>query len=210
MTLLNVVTPPDPILRQKTKPVVRFNAELQTLIDDMIETMRAVHGVGLAAPQVGCSLRLAVIETLPKIDEAGNEIQNSRELFVIINPEIVWTSSSIVDGIEGCLSIPGFVGEVTRYSSVRVKAQDRYGKKIKLRVNGWSARIFQHEIDHLDGILYIDRLTSPDNFWREEAYYDQFTKDDTGKTAPDAGKTALDAGKTALDAGKTASVHSPV
>ncbi len=189
MTILDIVTPPDPILRQKTKPVVRFNAELQSLIDDMIETMRAAHGVGLAAPQVGRSLRLAVIETLPKVDDAGNEIKESRELFVIINPEIVWSSSTVVDGVEGCLSIPGFVGEVTRHDSVRVKALDRHGKKIKLRINGWSARIFQHEIDHLDGVLYIDRLTSPDNFWREEDYYDQFTE---------------------TDASEEASVHSPV
>ncbi len=196
MTVLNIITPPDPILRQKTKPVVRFNAELQTLIDDMIETMRAAHGVGLAAPQVGHSLRLAVVETLPKIDDTGAEIKNSRELFVIVNPEIVWTSSSIVDGVEGCLSIPGFVGEVTRYDSVRVKAQDRHGKKMKLRINGWSARIFQHEIDHLDGILYIDRLTSPDNFWREEDYYDQSAESDAGGAA--------------LDASATASMHSPV
>lgn len=196
MTVLNIVTPPDPVLRQKTKPVVRFDAELQTLIDDMIETMRAVHGVGLAAPQVGRSLRLAVIETLPKVDDAGNELKNSRELFVIINPEIVWDSSTVVDGIEGCLSIPGFVGEVTRYESVRVKAQDRHGKKIKLRINGWSARIFQHEIDHLDGVLYIDRLTSPDNFWREEDYYDQLA--------------GSDADEMTTDASETVSIHSPV
>ena len=76
----------------------------------------------------------------------------------------------MVDGIEGCLSIPGYLGEVERYESIRVRAQDRHGKKIKLRLSGWTARIFQHEIDHLNGVLYIDRLTDQENFWTEEEF----------------------------------------
>jgi peptide deformylase len=170
MTLLDIVTLPDKILRSRTQPVTNYDDELQQLIDDMIETMREAPGVGLAAPQIGRSLKLTVIETLPELDEEGNEIEGSRDLYVITNPEIVWSSRKTVDGIEGCLSIPGYLGEVERFESIRVRAQDRFGKKIKLRLNGWTARIFQHEIDHLNGVLYIDRLTAQENFWTEEEF----------------------------------------
>ena len=171
MTELQIVTLPDEVLRKKARPVAKFDDELQTLIDNMIETMRAANGVGLAAPQIGQSLQLAVIETLPKEDENGEDIPNSRELFVIVNPRIVWESREVIDGIEGCLSIPGYVGEVERAYAVRIRAQDRRGKNIKLRLKGWTARIFQHEIDHLNGVLYIDKLTDRENFWTDEEYY---------------------------------------
>ncbi len=171
MTELQIVTLPDDVLRKKARPVTKFDDNLQTLIDDMIETMRIANGVGLAAPQIGQSLQLAVIETLPKTDEEGNDIPDSRELFVIINPRIVWESRDVIDGIEGCLSIPGYVGEVERSYAVRVRAQDRRGKPLKLRLRGWTARIFQHEIDHLNGVLYIDKLTDRENFWTDEEYY---------------------------------------
>lgn len=170
MTLLDIVTLPDKILRNRTQPVANYDDDLQQLVDDMIETMREAPGVGLAAPQIGRSIKLTVIETLPELDEDGSEIEDSRDLYVISNPEIVWTSRKMVKGIEGCLSIPGYVGEVERYESIRVRAQDRHGKKIKLRLNGWTARIFQHEIDHLNGVLYIDRLTDQANFWTEEEF----------------------------------------
>ncbi len=170
MTVLDIVTLPDKILRQQTKEVTRFDDDLQQLIDDMIETMRAAPGVGLAAPQIGRSIKLTVIESLPEVDDEGNEIEGTRELYVLANPEIVWNSRKSVDGIEGCLSIPGYLGEVERFDEIRVRAQDRHGKKIKLRVQDWTARIFQHEIDHLNGVLYIDRLTEPENFWTEEEF----------------------------------------
>jgi peptide deformylase len=170
MTALDIVTLPNPVLRRKTRPVTEFGADLQKLIDDMIETMRGAPGVGLAAPQVGQPLRLSVIETLPKVDEDGNEIEESRELFVIANPEIVWRSRDELLGVEGCLSIPGYVGEVSRAEKIRVRAQDRFGRKVRLRLSGWTARIFQHEIDHLNGILYIDKLTDKENFWTEEEF----------------------------------------
>lgn len=170
MAVLDVVKLPDSILRQKTYPVTKFDEELQQLIDDMIDTMRDAPGVGLAAPQIGKPLKLTVIETLADVDEDGNEIEGTRDLFVIANPEIVWTSRSEVTGIEGCLSIPGYVGEVERFEAIRVRAQDRHGKKIKLRLKDWTARIFQHEIDHLNGVLYIDKLTSADNLWTEEEF----------------------------------------
>jgi peptide deformylase len=170
MAVLDIVTIPNPILRRKTRPVTQFDADLQLLIDNMIETMREAPGVGLAAPQVGQPLRLSVIETLPQVDEDGNEIEDSRELFVIANPEIVWRSRDELLGVEGCLSIPGYVGEVSRAEKIRVRAQDRFGRKIRLRLTGWTARIFQHEIDHLNGILYIDKLTAKENFWTEEEF----------------------------------------
>ena len=174
MSLLDIVTLPNAILRQKVRPVTQFNDELQTLIDNMIETMRSANGVGLAAPQIGENRRLAVIEALPDYDEDDNEIPNTRDLFVIVNPEIVWTSNDVEDGIEGCLSIPGYLGEVERPLSIRVRAQDREGKKIKLKLGGWTARIFQHEIDHLNGVLFIDKLTAPENLWTEEEFHARF------------------------------------
>ena len=186
MSLLDIVTLPNAILRQKVRPVTQFDDELQTLIDNMIETMRSANGVGLAAPQIGENRRLAVIEALPDYDEDDNEIPNTRDLFVIVNPEIVWTSNDVEDGIEGCLSIPGYLGEVERPLSIRVRAQDREGKKIKLKLGGWTARIFQHEIDHLNGVLFIDKLTAPENLWTEEEFHARF--DDEEDVEVEAGR----------------------
>src|SRR5690606_17558072 len=170
MSTLDIVKLPADILRKKTKPVTKFDAELQTLIDDMIETLAVSNGAGLAAHQVYVPLQLAIISPPPEEDEDGNEIPDSRPLFVIANPEIVWQSRELVDGIEGCLSIPGYVGEVTRHQSIRVRAQDRHGKKIKLKLTDWTARIFQHEIDHLNGVLYLDRLSEPSHMWTDEEF----------------------------------------
>ena len=170
MEPLTIITPENPILHEKAEPVARLDQELQTLIDQMIFTMRAANGVGLAAPQVGRSLRLAVIETPPDYDEDGVEIPDSRELFVIINPEIIWSSRRKTNGIEGCLSIPGYLGEVSRSQAIRVKGLDRRGRSLDLKLKGWDARVFQHEIDHLNGILYTERLTAPENYWTEEEY----------------------------------------
>ncbi len=185
MTVLDIIILPDKILRQKARPVTRFDDDLQQLIDDMIETMREAPGVGLAAPQIGKSLRLTVIETLPEVDEEGNEIEDSRDLYVIANPEITWRSRNMVDGIEGCLSIPGYVGEVERHEEIRVRALDRHGKSLKLKVNGWTARIFQHEIDHLNGVLYIDQLTEPENFWTEAEFEVLLEEDEVEEAAVD-------------------------
>lgn len=188
MTELQIVTLPDEVLRKKARPVTKFDDELQTLIDNMIETMRAANGVGLAAPQIGQSLQLAVIETLPKVDEEGEDIPDSRELFVIINPRVVWESREVIDGVEGCLSIPGYVGEVERPYKVRVRAQDRRGKNIKLRLQGWTARIFSHEIDHLNGVLYIDKLTDRENFWTDEEYFNMRQAEFEASEEEDAGE----------------------
>jgi peptide deformylase len=144
-----------PVLRQKAKRVSQIDKAIQRLIDDMIETMRAAPGVGLAAPQVGIPLRLAVIEVDDKIT-------------VIINPEIIKTvGEHELD--EGCLSVPGFWGQVNRAERVSVKALDRGGKEQRIRdAEGLFAQALQHEIDHLDGHLYIDRMASLDKLQRSE------------------------------------------
>ncbi|MCL4802953.1 MAG: peptide deformylase [Anaerolineae bacterium] len=170
MSKLPIVTIPAAGLREKTRPVTRFDADLQRLIDDMVDTMRQANGVGLAAPQIGLPIKLAVIETLPEEDDDGNEIEGTRDLFVVVNPEIYWMSKETMKGLEGCLSIPGYIGEVERAESIRVRGLDRHGRKFRLRFDDWDARIFQHEIDHLNGILYIDKLTAPENIWTEEEF----------------------------------------
>lgn len=170
MSALTIVTIPDKGLRDKNRPVTKFDVGLQKLIDDMIETLEKADGAGLAAPQIGQQLQLAIIWTLPDVDDEGNEIEGTRELFVIANPEIYWSSRETVKGIEGCLSIPGYVGEVERAESIRVRGLDRYGRKFRRRFDDWTARIFQHEIDHLNGELYIDKLTGPENVWTEEEF----------------------------------------
>ena len=161
MTLRQIVYLPEPILRRKAKPVTKFDKELQTLIDDMIETMREAPGVGLAAPQVNIPLQLAVIEYAEGEDEEQPEDAPppQKKLFVIINPEITKVSEEKVLGVEGCLSIPGLIGEVERHEAIQVKALNRHGQPFKVKVDGWMARIFQHEIDHLRGELFTDKAT---------------------------------------------------
>lgn len=161
MALREIVFLPEPVLRRKAKPVTKFDKELQTLIDDMIETMREAPGVGLAAPQVNISQQLAVIEYAEDDDEEENEDAppKPKKLYIIINPEIIKASEEKVTGVEGCLSIPGMLGEVERHESIQVKALNRHGNPVKLKVDGWTARIFQHEIDHLNGVLFTDRAS---------------------------------------------------
>lgn len=162
MALREIVFLPEPILRRKAKPVTKFDKDLQTLIDDMIETMRDAPGVGLAAPQINISQQLAVVEYAEGEDEEEENEDappKPKKLYVLINPEIVKTSEEKVMGIEGCLSIPGLQGEVERFQSIQVKALNRHGQPVKLKVDGWTARIFQHEIDHLNGVLFTDLAT---------------------------------------------------
>ncbi len=153
----------DPVLRKRAHKVNRFDADLATLVQDMAETMRHSNGVGLAAPQVGVTARVIVVETPLDEDEPA-----SGRLYAVINPRIARASQEMVDGLEGCLSIPGYAGEVTRHAAVTVKGQSVQGRKIRFKAQGLTARSFQHEIDHLDGVLYIDKLTSPDRLWRVE------------------------------------------
>lgn len=152
MTVRKIVVNPHEVLRRKAHKVTSFDKDLETLINDMVETMRAAPGVGLAAPQVGVSQRVIVVEYSEDPDKRP-------KLYAVVNPEIIKPSDETEVGIEACLSIPGLVGEVERNIEITVKAQNRMGKPIKFKASGWMARIFQHEIDHLDGILYPDRAT---------------------------------------------------
>lgn len=155
MALREIVTVPNDVLRRKARKVTEFDKELQKTIDDMTETMREAPGVGLAAPQVGLPERLVVVE----YEEDDEKEDSPRKLYVVVNPEIISASEETEMGIEGCLSIPGLVGEVERSLEIVVRGQNRRGQLVKIKANGWLARIFQHEIDHLDGILYTDRAT---------------------------------------------------
>lgn len=152
MAIREIVTLPHPTLRRKARKVSDYGPELQNLIDDMIETMRAAPGVGLAAPQINVPLRVIVVEFG---DEEDPEVP--QKLFAVVNPEISRVSQETVMGTEACLSIPGMAGDVERAEAVTVKGLNRRGQPIKIKASGWLARIFQHEIDHLDGVLFIDR-----------------------------------------------------
>ncbi|QYK51929.1 MAG: peptide deformylase [Anaerolineales bacterium] len=155
MATREIVNYPNEILEQKAQRVERIDADIQTLIDDMIETMRNAPGVGLAAPQVNVPLRVVVIE----YGEPENEDEEpaEKQLFTLINPEISRMSREKEMGTEGCLSFPGILAEVERSLGVTVVAQDRNGDPLKIKAEGWLARIFQHEIDHLNGVLFTER-----------------------------------------------------
>jgi peptide deformylase len=161
MTSREILTLPDPVLRRKAKPVIRFDESLQTLIDDMIETMRLAPGVGLAAPQVGASERVIVVEYAE--DEENEDAP--KKLYAVVNPEIKELSAETELGVEGCLSIPGLQGEVERSLEVRIKGLTRRGQPIRIKAKGWLARIFQHEIDHLNGVVFTDRAV---RVWKPE------------------------------------------
>ena len=158
MAVLPIRVAGDPVLRQKAKKVRKIDASIQKLIDDMIETMRAAPGVGLAASQVGVPLRVIVME----IPEDDDREQPQRDLYVLINPQIVKRSGERrLD--EGCLSIPGYKAEVPRSVSVTVKGLDREGKEIRIKAeNNLLAEAIEHEVDHTNGVLYIDHLDSMD------------------------------------------------
>ena len=150
MGILPIRIAGDPVLREKAKKVKKVDASIQKLIDDMIDTMHAAPGVGLAAPQVGVSLRVVVIET----PDDG--------LMALINPQVVKTSGER-RVTEGCLSVPGYQAEITRSKQVTVKALDREGKEVRIKATETLlAQALEHEIDHINGILYIDHLSSAD------------------------------------------------
>jgi peptide deformylase len=167
MTVRDIIGPDNPVLRRKARAVADPNTPaVQQLIDDMIETMRAAPGVGLAAPQVAVGQRIAVIEYAEPAPDAPPDAEPPPpKLYVIVNPEIVSRSDEMANGTEGCLSLPGIWGDVPRHEAVTVKALNRKGRPIKIKAHGWLARIFQHEIDHLDGVLFIDRASQ---LWREK------------------------------------------
>ncbi|MGZ9234780.1 MAG: peptide deformylase, partial [Anaerolineales bacterium] len=158
MALHKIVTLPDVVLRRKARAVTKFDKNLYALIDDMVETMREAPGVGLAAPQIGLSERIIVIEYFEREEDEEKE-DAPKKVWAVLNPEIIKSSEEKVMGVEGCLSIPGLVGEVERDAAVQVKGMNRHGKPMKIKAEGWLARIFQHEIDHLNGVLFTDRAT---------------------------------------------------
>ncbi len=155
MALLQIVTTKSPekgVLHQPTAKVRDFGPGLHKLLDNMLETLREAPGVGLAAPQVGIAQRIAIIE-YPDDEEKPEE---TMRVYEIINPEIIKAKGEEV-GQEGCLSMPGLAADVNRATYVLIKAQDRHGKEVRIKAYDWLARIFQHEIDHLQGILMTDR-----------------------------------------------------
>lgn len=150
MAIYKVITAENPILRRKAKKIHHFDQSIQKLAQDMFETMHASRGVGLAAPQIAQSIRIFVAEF-------------EDHKVAMVNPEIVKMEGEVL-GTEGCLSIPGYIGEnIRRAEKIVVKGQDVRGKSMKVNAEGWFARVLQHEIDHLDGILFLDRLDRPED-----------------------------------------------
>jgi peptide deformylase len=160
MAVLKIRCVPDPVLRRKAKRISALDAKIRKLIDNMLETTPAVSGVGLAAPQVGVSLRLIVIG-LP-----------GEEPLVLINPEVVKKSGEReVD--EGCLSVPGYRGKVKRSEAVTVKARDREWKQCRVKGTDLLGQVLEHEIDHLNGVLYIDNIESEEDLYSIDPQEDQ-------------------------------------
>lgn len=161
MAVREIIYANDPRLRQKAKRVKQFGPELKALADDMLETMHEAHGVGLAASQIGLLQRIFVAQ----LPEDEDEPQSSKP-YVLVNPKVVKTSHNEVEGEEGCLSIPTWYGMVWRPDWILVKAQDTNGKPLRIKAEGMLARVFLHEMDHLDGVLFVDRVESPDKVWQ--------------------------------------------
>jgi peptide deformylase len=161
MAVMPIVHVPDPVLRQKTKKVKKIDASIQKLIDDMVETMYDAPGVGLAANQVGVSLRICVIHANDPDHKVATD--SSPGLIVLINPEIVRRSGSRLCEVEGCLSLPGYRGEnLPRSEKVVVKGLNRDGRPVRYHGSGLFGEAIEHEVDHLNGILYFDYLDSID------------------------------------------------
>jgi len=163
MAIRRILTAEEPILRERTKKVSSFDASLHRLLDDMLVTMRDAPGVGLAANQIGVPLQVAIIEIEDRITE-------------LVNPQVVKSSGEQLDW-EGCLSIPGYVAEVQRAAKVTVKARDRHGKEFRVKGEELMARALQHEIDHLNGLLYVDYLESLDELVRVSEAADEVTEE---------------------------------
>ncbi len=159
MALRRIYETPDPVLRQISKPVETFDNALKTLVGDMFETMYDAPGIGLAAVQVGEPIRLLVIDLQEPEDPEDPESPNVRDPKVFINPEILWRSDSEVPYTEGCLSVPEQYAEVMRPNRIRARWQDEHGKVYEEEIEGLLAVCLQHEMDHLNGVLFIDHLS---------------------------------------------------
>src|SRR6478752_1297446 len=156
MAIRRIFETPDAILRQISKPVETFDAELKTLVEDMFETMYDAPGIGLAAVQVGVPIRLLVIDLQEPEEEGGEPVRDPK---VFINPEVLWHSDSEVPYTEGCLSVPEQYAEVMRPDKIRARWQDEKGKTYEEEIEGLLAVCLQHEMDHLNGVLFIDHLS---------------------------------------------------
>lgn len=179
MAVLEILQIGNPILRRRGVQVKRFDDGLARLAEDMIETMHAASGVGLAAPQVGVSTRLIVVE-MPD----SEDYPHPGERWVVCNPEVVKASQETEVGQEGCLSVAGYVGMVERPTAVTIKGQDLQGRKIRVKADGFLARAFLHEIDHLSGVLYVDRAEKDTVMTVEE--YEEMIQKAEQETTPDA------------------------
>jgi len=164
MAVRRILTAEDPLLRAKSKKVRQFGDSLKALAADMFETIHAACGLGLAAPQVGVLRRLCVVGMPAEYDEDGELVEPAKE-YVLVNPEIVRCRGE-EEMEEGCLSVPDYRGVVKRATEVLMKGQDLDGRESRYKATGLLAQVFQHERDHLDGILYLDRLESSDKLWR--------------------------------------------
>ena len=180
MSILKVARMGHPVLRARAKPLEPADIKspaVQQLIDDMFETMQEYQGVGLAAPQVHASVRLLVAGFAPRVnDDDDDEDEDDEEdrvpLMALINPEISVLGDDTADDWEGCLSIPDIRGRVTRAREIKVKAYDRRGRRIEINARGFTARVIQHETDHLDGVLFFDRMASFETL----TFLDEFSK----------------------------------
>ena len=157
MAIMAVIKMDNPLLHRKAKKVSKIDDSIQKLIDDMVETMHDVEGVGLAAPQVGVPLQVVVIQ-----------LPDEEDVITLINPEIVKTSEESEMMTEGCLSLPGYRGDVKRFTSVTVRARDRQGKLIRVKGEELLAQVLQHETDHINGMVFVDHLESMDELHKTE------------------------------------------
>jgi peptide deformylase len=174
MAIRKIVKMGNPVLAARAAPVDSENIErVAALLPDMVETMRAAGGVGLAAPQVGESLRVIIFE-VPETRASGAEGDGPLALQALINPEIEPIGDELELGWEGCLSIPGLRGEVPRYARIRYTGLDGEGNRVTRDASGFHARVLQHEVDHLDGVLYLERMTD----MRRIGYVDEMTPQD--------------------------------
>jgi len=176
MAVRQILPASNPLLRQKAQKVKRFDNSLQKLVDDMVETMHAANGLGLAAPQIGVSLQVIVVWLPPETDEEGRVVRGEK-LYTLVNPEIVKASPETVVGEEGCLCMPHYYGQVRRAAAVIVKGRNPQGKEVKIKGNGLLARALQHEVDHLHGKLFLDRLESLESLH----YVEPKSKEDTAE-----------------------------
>jgi peptide deformylase len=164
MAARSIVTAENPLLRRKSKKVTHFGDGLRKLVADLFDSLHAVGGLGLAAPQIGVLQRIFVVELPREVDDDGHEIAPA-ESYVLVNPEIIRKAGE-EEMEEGCLSVPGYRGLVKRATRVTIRGQNLEGKTVRYRGEDVLAQAFQHETDHLDGVLYLDRLENPEKIWR--------------------------------------------